>query len=79
MLRSGNALTMYDLLAGSIIFSYTQKNVEFTDISFSADDQIIVSGDSEGNIHVLDAKSGDCKNVYKAHDGRVKTIEFSPY
>jgi len=71
-------LIIYDINSGSILFSYINANVQFTNAKFRADDKMIVVGDTEGNIHVLDGETGDCNNIFKVHQGELKIIEFSP-
>ena len=48
-------------------------------MTFSIDDKNIVLSDSDGFIHVWDVESEKRINHFKAHNGSINCVQFSPY
>ncbi|KAJ3202583.1 WD repeat-containing protein 53, partial [Clydaea vesicula] len=76
LFSSGDAMNLLDLRENKKIHLLFKCEEEIN--SFDLDDELILSGDDDGNVNTFDLKNNKFLKLYKNHDNICSTVKFRP-
>ena len=81
LLAGSKASHLWDLRANKLVSMVRDLRVPFgdaTSVAFSPDSRVLVCGDTGGEVHLWDTRTGEKMRVFRGLEGYVASLAFSP-
>jgi WD40 repeat protein len=77
-LSNGNDVRMLDIASGTLGITFTGHTDTVSDVAFSSDGELLVTGSGDGLAKLWDADTGVCHKTFTGHVGPVRCVAISP-
>jgi WD40 repeat protein len=76
--RGSGEFVVWNAQSGKLLQAWSEPNTVVNALSWSATGEVLVSGDSDGNLRWWDVQYGECLLLRQGHQGAVQSLRVSP-